>query len=486
MRTRVLWSFTLFSGLPSILGQEGTLPPCAWGCIKPVGQDADCMNLEFICHHDDELQKVLQCIFTSCDAENYEPSIKNITDYCLTVTVTSPIRAGVDKVHDRSFPVQLNVNLGAPAGEGISPAGNNVLGFNQKRPAAETKPDSSPPIEVNINLNYGSGTPDVPLNPAVHVDPLIGDTSPAISNTNVLANLWPGQGNTGAFATSGPLNPFGNGGFPNNGGAGSGPYGPPFSPAGNIGAGNGAVHTIAETTTICLPTRSSPAVMGYDLGGMGGTGGTGGMGSGNGYSWPNGAGFDSGAGAGEAACPLSGDGDGNRNGNGNGKGERPCSSPGNLQGPFVESVLMGTPIFLAIEPTTPPPPPPPRTVITVFAPAPSPPPPPSRIYGPPPTPFARFDANADFIGDAVAATSFLTITVPVWQAEQTPGATSYGDSGSGAPGGYGGAGTSAPLPFMSPSPRDPVPPTQVTESAAERRRPSFLRISLLVAALVFI
>jgi hypothetical protein len=521
-------------------------------------------------------QKLFQSIFTNCDADSYAPTIKKITEYCLNVTVTSAVRAGVDKVLGRSSLIQLNVNLGTQASEGVSPAGNNMLGCSQKAPEVETKPgstiDSSSTIEMNINLNYGSGTPGISPNPAVYTEHLIGGTSPATNNTNVLADCPPDQGNTGASVTSGPPNPAGparpfvtsgpsnlgpgagggeppcpdeggsagsgngnglppitvtqfvesvpspppgmygppggsgngncgdglygdgNGGFPEYGGAGSGSCGPPFPPAGNGGAGNGAVCTIVETTTLCLPVQASPVGMGSGMGDMGG---------------------------------MRGMGPGNGNGNlrmGNGNSEPPCPSPGDRQGPFVETVfIMGTPSPLAIVPTTcpnspplQPPPPPARAVVTAFAPAPPPPPPPPLplMYGPPPTPFALFDAKASFIGDTVAAMSFLTVTVPVQQAEQTPDATSYGDPGSGGsgaapgsetppgvgdggaaapgdgapglPGGPGGAGASAPLPLMSPSPRDSAAPAQVTASAAERRRPSILRISLLVAALTLV
>ncbi|KAK3330942.1 hypothetical protein B0H66DRAFT_545301 [Apodospora peruviana] len=249
----------------------------------------------------------------------------------------------------------------------------------------------------------------------------------------------------------------------------------------------------------------------------------------------NGAGSGNGNGNGNPT------GNGNENSNGNGGAGSgmgggagaPCPSPAQMQGPFVETVIIvGSPSPEAIVPTTcpstaaqpahavvtvvetvaPPPPFPPQPPAPApFPPAPfpaaaapaSPLPMAPPLYGPPPATYL------DVVGAAVnlntpEATSFLTVTLYLPSAPQRDGPSGYGSSpsgpspsggvggtapGSGTPGtnpgdgsggsapGSGAGASASAAPGFSSSPRSTAAPAQVTGSLADRRGPS---LSLLI------
>ncbi|KAK0749561.1 hypothetical protein B0T18DRAFT_108979 [Schizothecium vesticola] len=119
MKSCVLWCLPLFSSLSRALGLDVALSSCANTCLA-TRKDGR-IGLEHVCQGGRELQNLVHCIFTECNAELYAPAVREVVDACVNVRWNNTIhtlfqgseRSDTSASNKSSANPDVNVELGS-------------------------------------------------------------------------------------------------------------------------------------------------------------------------------------------------------------------------------------------------------------------------------------------------------------------------------------------------------------------------------------
>ncbi|KAM7187128.1 hypothetical protein V8F20_011119 [Naviculisporaceae sp. PSN 640] len=170
--TRALLGLTTFlSILTAVTGLDSAFPTCARGCLSAVLISSGCESLQCICLRNLDLQTLSKCLFASCDARNSATALKQITQDCMNVIAASSIKDILGSHDDtdpvsQNSPVQLIINVAPPRPEYVSGDLLNLIALEQKLSvggvsSATSDTHSNPPVEMNIDFNYGTDFLDI-------------------------------------------------------------------------------------------------------------------------------------------------------------------------------------------------------------------------------------------------------------------------------------------------------------------------------------